>query len=558
MEKLKIKLMFFVLCIFSIGYFDAVLSQHAQDANPADVPDIQCGFVNPAVCVIQDPFLFSGIRILHIGLLNSNTTGIRQYLFSISHPGIPIRHFGLGLTVNHLLTPMHMQTVWNFNLAFKFGKILALGIRNEFQTLTFPQESHDLIDPQDPLLKDGASRTTFHFGAGLLYHPFKDLSFGISAHHLNRPNLSFGSEEIPQPLWIDLGASLGFSFYRISAGTGWVGSEMHPSFQITTDYLDFGNLSFGYGYSGLRFGFDLKITPKTWLDYEFTYPTSRAGKESAGSHQFHVVFYLRTPYVPENTFTISTDVDSVFILEQHISMEGPDSLLNLISSLTSTGIIPEYHVNDLIDSVSTIFNPKYYSKSYLALFDTLQGQILIPLRFVVDSNTVSRARGIRDAIMKKNMDRVSFVKTPVLPDKRFSNLIPAVHSVAHGQVRQIFISHPEIGIHLDSEYQRRTESWRLEIKNSRRIIVKSFQGRGRIPATFHWKLIDKNNKRIEPDWYTVQFYWRSINGVQSSSPVSYIQVVKEKRIIDWQVLLPPKQLTKKYNGIDVFLQTEKD
>ena len=63
----------------------------------------------------------------------------------------------------------------------------------------------NLRDPDDPLLQEGTSKTSFSAGLGAVYLPFKNLAFGMSIDQINRPGVSIETDRAFRPMLIKAG-----------------------------------------------------------------------------------------------------------------------------------------------------------------------------------------------------------------------------------------------------------------------------------------------------------------------------------------------------------------
>ena len=68
--------------------------------------------------------------------------------------------------------------------------VSSLGMNINLHHLAYDRDEFRLHDPEDPLLARGTSSTSFGAGFGMIYIPFKNLYFGLSADNINQPDMS--------------------------------------------------------------------------------------------------------------------------------------------------------------------------------------------------------------------------------------------------------------------------------------------------------------------------------------------------------------------------------
>ena len=543
-------------------YHGYTYSQHLIEANVADLNDAKSPMINPALSTLYNPLILVGAKVFHGGFLSSNALGLRNNYINITFPVTPYLNTGIGFSAYHLATPIYTRTSFGLSMSKGFFNKIYIGGKVESLSRGFNESEFNLIHEDDPVFRNGVSKNTMSLGGGLLIRPFKLLTIASSIHHMNRPKMTLGEENIREKILTDFGISFRYSYYRLSAGLTGIGSDYFPNVYFNTDYWNFVTFCLGYEYSGLRFGCRFNITRRLELNYDLNFPISEVARESYGSHQINLVYYFDKSLDPPNIFDIMIGIDTLFVFEQWYHQELEPGLYAIVAGEKLRDKIPQYYPRVLPETIQSDFIAKYYSNEYLSFLDSLSERLKDAeprtVRIVTEEDT-ERALGIKRQLSKDDADvgeRVSVVAARAIKDTvaTLSELFLVKDEEIAGKRHQLYVSSPKTNIHISSTDKMRTGVWRLQIIGNGGEIARQFEGSGKVPSRLEWNWCDHEGKLIDPGWYSIIFRWRDLDGKRHDSAKIEIRVTKRVQHMHVEVSKAIKGLDKNPDAIDIILK----
>lgn len=297
------------------------------NAFTAVADDAYAVYYNPAgLALLERPQIAAAYSRLHLGLSDGSELGLSQFTY-----GGPLRQGrwgGLGfgwnrLSLSGLYTEQTLHLAWGQRVYQRPGRRLLVGGAAKFLSHSFEPvpEASNAMDKSvatgtpDPLLSGSRSRTAIDMDFGLIYQFAKNLSAGLSARHLLRPDVSFGGgDKLPlnlrgglayRALWLNLAGELHLD--RSASGAMdrdivLAAERFFPSLDRGTFGLrgalavgarDFRQISTGLSYRISKVGFD----------YAFLMPLGTV-KGTIGTHRMSMTFHFGGP-TPEEELQAS-------------------------------------------------------------------------------------------------------------------------------------------------------------------------------------------------------------------------------------------------------------
>lgn len=305
-----------IMYLFLLLFVAPINAQINVTTNSANVHDPRLMLVNPAgIGFNERGFFVAGSKLFYVSLgderLGNFYSGICYRLFE---PG------NMGLTFQSFCSGTFHQTQFEVNYAIPFNKKkFALGGRIGVLNVAYNTKKFNLFHNYDPLLIGNPSKNVANYGLGVLVNPVAMLYLGLSADHLNRPQLALEYSKDRREVNINLSA-----IYRYPVFSPQVCLEREEN----ESYLTFGLESWllrnqavlrgNYSTERLTFGagYNFNICR---IDYEYDYYLSDLQQVSNGSHQVTLSFAFGHPDTLEPDFKINiTPLDSMICIKNGV------------------------------------------------------------------------------------------------------------------------------------------------------------------------------------------------------------------------------------------------
>jgi outer membrane protein OmpA-like peptidoglycan-associated protein len=289
-------------------------AQVTVSVNPANVQDARVLFANPAIAVTAPARAYLGIKFIYPGVMPNNSFGLKSPFFNFSIPHLGQYDFGAGLHGRYFNTPLFQEGRIGGIVARKFTERIAIGLDVSLLFKSYARENFDLVDPDDPVFRNGTSIVVFDPGIGLHAQVHEKLALAASLSHFTQPDVALGNSEFKLPFEALLGLSYLHHFFRLDAGAHLWQEQMYPTLGAEIFSPHSGRLRFGYGLENLLFEGQLSLRSNASFFYSFNLPTSDLGLVSAGSHEVGFIYAFAPPSRGEseqraNELTLLSDVN---------------------------------------------------------------------------------------------------------------------------------------------------------------------------------------------------------------------------------------------------------
>jgi outer membrane protein OmpA-like peptidoglycan-associated protein len=304
-----------------LSFLNNLASLRAQitvSVNPANVQDARVLLTNPAAAAITEARAYVGLKLIYPGIIPSNTFALKASFFNFSIPNIGQYDFAAGLHGRYFSTPLFQEGRFGAIVARHFTERVAIGLDLSLLFKSYNRENFDLVDPDDPVFRNGTSTVVLDPGIGVYARLHDKLNFAASLSHLNQPDVALGSVELKLPFESLIGLSFVHDFFRLDAGAHLWQAQMYPTLGAEVFSDRSGRFRLGYGLDNLLFEGQLTLFSNAALFYSFNLPTTDIGLVSAGSHEagFVYTFSPKSQSGPEretNEFSLQSNLEQQII-----------------------------------------------------------------------------------------------------------------------------------------------------------------------------------------------------------------------------------------------------
>ncbi|HHS12137.1 MAG TPA: type IX secretion system membrane protein PorP/SprF [bacterium] len=482
-------------------------------------------FVNPALVLSSGPQVISGMKVYHLGFLDQEF-GLRNQFLAGS---MTWTDWGGALTLSHLSTPMHTMTRGGLSLAWRSSRVTA-GVFAGFVSRSFREANLDLVDPEDPLLQNGFSRTGLSIGAGLLCRPGALWRLGASVGDVNRPNLSFSPKPLRERRLVNVEISYSPSVYRLALGWTWEEGRGYPRVGASADVLSAGTVSLGVDYGGFHADWEMSLSRQTRFRYTWQIPISSMAAQSYGSHQIMLSFDLKEP-VRSLPCRIQADTDSVWISQKKIvfgeGVPGADSIRACLA-------LEPKEAQEPVEDPSPP-DRRLYTRRYNDWIDSTRNKNESGTLLALDSSGVRRASAIRKFL--ENSEKQ--IQVRILCNDGYSKETADSGSVVFEKIV------PAENIWRFQDRPQRVRIWEVLIQNQTETVYKA-SGRGRIPDRWVWNWRDGNGSLLEAGWYTLRLRWKEMDNRWAESSLFFFQVVRHRQKIHYAIKKDSQPFSKEW------------
>jgi hypothetical protein len=163
-------------------------------------PDIP--FHNPAaISFFENYHIMVSTLFLHTGLVDES---MQYSLLNFAYPFD--NKSALGARVQYFTSNIFQQG--DFSLMYGqrlFNDVITLGLNVNLLHYGYDKDNFFLFDYNDPLVEGATSQNAFSFGLSFLARPTSSLLIGVSADHLNSPDISISEEDYKKDKVINVG-----------------------------------------------------------------------------------------------------------------------------------------------------------------------------------------------------------------------------------------------------------------------------------------------------------------------------------------------------------------
>ncbi|MFQ5650785.1 MAG: type IX secretion system membrane protein PorP/SprF [bacterium] len=580
-------------CGLMMGRAREARGQNLIVANPAEVRDFRAGFVNPGVIAFQEAHAALGGKIFHLGFVDGQGTPFRQGYVSLALPTGISDEMGLGLQAQYFSTPLYSQSNLSFLISRRLQNKYAFGIRFNLFSRSFNQENFDLVDPDDPVFRNGTTQWGGTFGAGVVILPLPFLSLGIGIDHINRANISLTNDDVYQPFRAYLGGTVDFGSVQATFSTSYGEGRWLPKASVSTTFRHQGYAMVGVSENALQAEGQWRISGPLSLNYNYEYTLFDNQGVGQGSHAVTLVHeFDRKPSLPkfeipeafraefqppdrgmagESPFYVYSVVDKMEIIEKKLTRVIDPGLtqeqltqltlheLGVLDSSRAENASPyEQQAVDLGRIPATLETT--LSEGYQTFVKEVSEEINesgARARVITPKETYLRAAGLRRYFSVDSLDseRLAFIE-PVYksrrdslyatqkvgdrPIKPFESLVTLSPAVTTFQITPVARVHPQ--------------QWRLVIKDNHVREVWRFEGVGRPMSEMQWDWRDAWGKVVQPGVYSYALEWEDESGETRTTEKKYITVQKLLRHIRIEVTNQQKDTGVEADEIEIILK----
>lgn len=175
----------------------SLIPLNTANYNSPDIP-----FHNPsAISYFENYHIMVSTLFLHTGLVDES---MQYSLLNFAYP--LNKSSALGARVQYFTSNIFQQG--DFSLLYSqrfFNDGITIGLNANLLHYGYDKDSFFLFDFNDPLVEGSTSQNAFSFGLSLLARPTSNLLIGVSADHLNSPDISLSKENFKKDKVINVG-----------------------------------------------------------------------------------------------------------------------------------------------------------------------------------------------------------------------------------------------------------------------------------------------------------------------------------------------------------------
>ena len=587
---MKMKIWVSLLCAAMLRPFlfepvKAVRAQEMQKGYVIDEFDPRAIAANPALLTFQFPTLISAYRVFHVGITDQFSQ-FKQIHIGFSLPFFT-NNLGWAVYYNGFQSPIFQRNNLSGVLSYRLFRRIGLGVGVSMRQFGYNLDNGILVDPDDPVFRNGTSRITFSVDAGLTVALSQQILLAGGIRNLNEPPLSLNSYNFKDQKVLFGGIAYRMGLFRVMLEAASQGNQIQTKFAVEMSGSDGRYLRVGYSPDQLVPNLDIQIPLLGGfkLNYSYSLPISPAGNDALqGSHNFAIIFDLRrlksVPAMPAYSVP-----DVSFELDER--MEMPDGHMLVVASQQLIHLNEREIIRDFDRTVSPSILA-HLSPADLGVIDVRMN--LEPTQFEVDTLTLpeQRIEPMGTAISPEYQKTFEILSKKVRTDSSFKMYLVAVPQYLYraAQIRAKYLNgrkqvpenvriarpifaSPEDSVRFfsrlgnqairlvehyveaepetiwfdvyDGRFRNRNSEWMVIITNSKGEIIRQLQNKGLV-TQISWDLRDQQNQLVGPGVYTYHIEWRDSNGNIRRSPAQKLYCKKRKRTLHIAVTRNPDQI----------------
>ena len=589
----KWSILVFSSFLIFIGQTGAQILIHG---NAADVYDAKAIFVNPAVIPYQGSQFLCGMKVYHLGLLRDDQFGFKNTFLGYSNPNA--MGFGFGLAGQFFSSPILNETKFDVSLSKCFMNIFSVGISLRTLMIGYNRENFQLVHEDDPVFRDGTSKTVLGIGGGLACIPFPNLVLGVGAQYLNQPDISLVGDKIKQQPDVHFGIVYSLGNFRTMASVGFDNDRQLK----TNGFVETFSEELGYlrvGLRGVQFAVEglLHVWSMVSLNYSYDYPMFSAQGISQGSHMMGLVMqfdrlprlrsiktppiprkllleYDPEPYIPMPRYEVLASTLKLDIVEKKLRRTLEEDLppevlsrlswfdiVKLDSSISTERAVP-FNKQIVSRSASRLSLRGTFSKEYHEgiglVSDLVQKEPKLRVDIVTPMSAMERAKQVRSQVVfEENRDKEIPVATPQFPtpeDRLFFHQPTGLASIPERD-SLIVLSIDSARFEIIPIYTRESpQRWRMVIEDDKTNRFKVISGVKDPPKRLSWDWKNDDGELIPPGVYTCYLEWMDQERQIHRSQTSELFVKKFQRTIHLRISHKRPKVEGKPNEINMFLK----
>jgi outer membrane protein OmpA-like peptidoglycan-associated protein len=425
----------FLLSLLVFGFIFDGMRLHAQitvSVNPANVQDARVLLTNPAAAAMTEARAYVGLKLIYPGIIPSNTFALKASFFNFSVPNIGQYDFAAGLHGRYFTTPLFQEGRLGAIVARNFTERVAIGLDLSLLFKSYNRENFDLVDPDDPVFRNGTSTAVLDPGIGVYAQLHEKLALAASLSHLTQPDVALGNTPLKLPFESLLGLSFVQNFFRLDAGAHWWQEKMHPTLGAEVFAAHTGRFRLGYGLDNLLFEGQLALFNNAALFYSFNLPINDIGLVSAGSHEAGFVynFPAKSRSEPEretDEFSLQSNLE-----QQIIDFNQPAQFRIALAPRRQMASRVRLGIRDLPPDLTADFSPPEIGPSEVSLLTLRPQPNLQPGEYAINVEGRPRSTARTEAM------RLLPLRLKVKPKPRLlANVRATVDTVVFTELREV-------------------------------------------------------------------------------------------------------------------------
>lgn len=578
-----------------LGACSTLAAQNMVVANPAEMTDFRSSFVNPSALAFQTSHAALGGKLFHLGFSDGQTSPFRLGYVSLALPEGVGTNMGLGLQAQYFDSPLYLQSNISFVLSKRIKHIYSVGLRFNIFSRSYNRDNFDLVDPDDPVFRNGVTKWAGTFGAGVSMFPLPFLSLGIGIDHINRANISLNNDSVFQPLAFYGGANLNLGMFMASFSAQYEDGRWLPKTSFGTSIRKQGYAMLGYDQNSFQVEGQWRIGGP--LSANYTYEFTIFDNEATGSmgshaltliHEFDHQDDLPKFEMPDEfradfqapqkelkvkpKFYVYSIVEKLEIIDKKLrrvisSEVTPEQLqqvtrreLGLLDSTSKEQHIPYEEENIDLAKIPAMMDATI-SDGYRNFLKKMSDDInekSVKAKVVTSKGSYLRAAGLRQhfRVEPSKAEGLEFLE-PVY-DSPLDSM--QANSKLAGRMLQPYetmttLSAPSTTFKISpiSEMEQ-PRKWWLKVRNASDQEIKSFEGVGMPTDELRWDWRDRMGNLIVPGVYTYVLEWQDANNHVFMTQPKYISVQKLIRNITIEVTSKPKDTGVDADEIEIILK----
>ncbi len=586
MKTLALILLFVTMVVANLT------AQNLIEANPAEYSDYRSSFVNPAVLSFQKNHVAVGGKMFHMGFIDDRGSAFRQGYVSLALPFGMGKYTGVGLQAQYFNSPLYSQSNISLLLARRVKNNYAFGLRFNLFSKAFNQQEFDLVDPNDPVFRNGATKWAGTLGAGVSIFPLPFLSLGLGVDHINRANISLTSDDVYQPFAGYVGAMAHWGAARVSVSFIYEDGIWRPKTGFGAALSTKGFAMLGIDDTALHAEAQYRVAGTLSLNYNYEYTLFDNVGVGQGSHAITLIRSLDRPRKlphfilpdefraefsppdpslnPDARFYVYSTIDKVEIVEKNLTRKISPAItrqqlahltLKELEMLPTSEDIKNFQVkNKSVDlGLIPLTIDASLSEEYQKFVQKISTEgIQKKVRVITPKVGYLRAAGLRKLFRQGsvNTEDVVFIepvyqtyRDSVMANQKLGNRL-----VETQQTIQTISSEFTVIQITPIENVGTPKSWRLVFKNTSNYELKAVAGDGLPPAEVRWDWRDRAGNVVQPGAYSYQLEWVDGNGEKNITSKKLIIMQKVTRNITIEVTNHQKEMGVNADEIDIILK----
>lgn len=558
----------------------------------ADLADPAALFANPALLSFHPARVSLSAKAYHVGF-DPNQGGLpyRQSFLTLSTPYVFGRRLGAGLAVQSFGSPVFYRTTAAAQLAYRVRRDVAIGVELGAINLAYNQDNFDLIDPDDPVFANGASKTVPVVSVGAYAQPTEWLGASLGVRTLNAPNLALGAGTVRAHRTVFAGAQFRVRPVSVLVDLTYDGRYFTPRAYVGVGAQNghYARFSTGFGdVASPRFEGQLRIGGPLLVHYSYDIAPVEFQGLSDGSHRFTLTYELRRDRlrIPRRAVADPLDLDyapgfeesdvqprvHMLAASDYVAVYETE-VIREIDPRVSDAALAALSPSDLgmgpLDSLNLPVGPPpggevvpsgragipfntSISPEYRASLDALgreaQRDGSDTLQIVSEEPVLNRALGVRDRIARSDSARAR-VQVQTL---RYASAADSVRqtrrirSRADIPTRSTYVSlepaQADIYLYPSEPEVAAAERWTFVVESTRtNAVVARKSGSGAIPATLTWDWRDDDGSVVEAGVYRYYVTWTNASGETRRTNTRRLFVQTFRRVSTIEVRATPRE-----------------